>query len=181
MSDRTYDVSPRLKARIAGLFYLLSVLTAIFAEAFIHGRLLYAAGLVPVTFFAAVTLLLYGIFKAINKSVALFAATFNLVGLFSEALERHIPGVNAALMFHGVYCLLIGYLAFRSRLLPRIFGVLMALAGLAWLLTSLPPHLGQSLHSYTQALGFFGEGSLMLWLLVVGVNVQVLNLKPDRA
>jgi hypothetical protein len=53
-----------------------------------------------------VTLLLYGILEAVNRTVALLAASFNLVGLVFEALERHILGVNAALVFHGVYCLL---------------------------------------------------------------------------
>ncbi len=151
---------------------MLSVLTAIFAEAFIRGRLLYVVGLIPVLAFATVTLLLYSIFKAINRSVALLAASFNLVGLVFEAVERHVLGVNAALVFHGLYCLLVGYLVFRSIFLSRILGMLMALAGLAWLFTSLPAHVGQSLHTYAQSLGFLGEGSLMLWLLVLGVNVQ---------
>jgi hypothetical protein len=150
---------------------LLSVSTAVFAEAFIRGRLLYAVGLVPVLCFAVVTLLLYSLFRTTNKRVALFAASINIVGLFFEAIERHILGVNAALAFHAVYCVLIGYLIIRSTLLPRILGVLMAMAGVAWLLTSLP-HLSRTLHEYTQALGFFGEGLLMLRLLVLGVKLQ---------
>jgi hypothetical protein len=56
--QRIRESSPRLKARVAGVFYLLAVLSAVFAEVFVRGRLLYAAGLIPVMSFAIVTLLL---------------------------------------------------------------------------------------------------------------------------
>jgi len=46
-----------------------------------------------------------------------------------------------------------------------------ALAGLGWL-TLLSPPLGTSLYTYIQVVGILGEGSLMLWLLVMGVNNQ---------
>lgn len=124
------EASPNFRARVAGIFYLLSVLTAIFAEVFIRGRLLYAFGLIPVLCFAAATLLLYSVFKPVSGLIALLAASSNLVGLVFEALERHLLGVNVALVFHGVYCLLIGYLVFQSTFLPRILGPSMALAGL---------------------------------------------------
>jgi hypothetical protein len=74
------------------------------------------------------------------------------------------------LVFFGVYCLLIGYLIFRSTFLPRILGVLMAFGGLGWL-TFLSPPLANYLSPYNLAPGMFGEGALTLWLLVVGVNV----------
>ncbi len=163
--------SPRAKARVAGAFYLFSVVTAICAEAFVRGKLLYAAGLIPVSSFGVVTLLLYDIFRPVSRSIAFLAAAANLVGLAFEALELHLLGVNVALVVHGTYCLLIGYLVVRSDFLPRILGLLMALGGLSWL-TSLSPALANHLHPYNEALGFIGEGSLMLWLLVMGVNAQ---------
>jgi hypothetical protein len=57
--ERIAEVSPRLKARVAGVFYLLAVLTAAIAEGFVRGRLLYLVGFVPVACFVVVTLLLY--------------------------------------------------------------------------------------------------------------------------
>jgi hypothetical protein len=47
----------------------------------------------------------------------------------------------------------------------------MALAGLGWL-TFLSPPLANHLSPYNLVLGFLAELSLMLWLLVMGVNVQ---------
>jgi Domain of unknown function (DUF4386) len=75
------------------------------------------------------------------------------------------------LVFFGLYCLLIGWLIFKSTFLPRILGALMALAGLGWL-TFLAPPLANALSPYVLVLGFLAELSLMLWLLVKGVNVQ---------
>src|SRR6202041_693246 len=94
-----------------------------------------------------------------------------LRALASLFLELYSQGVNICFVFFGVYCLLIGYLIFRSAFLPRILGVLMAFAGLGWL-TFLSPTLANYLSPYIQVLGVLAEGSLMLWLLVMGVNVQ---------
>jgi hypothetical protein len=86
-------------------------------------------------------------------------------------LKMHAQASNICLVFFGLYCLLIGYLIFRSNFLPRVLGALMALAGLGWL-TFLSPPLAIYLSPYIQVLGVLAEGSLMLWLLVIGVNVQ---------
>jgi Domain of unknown function (DUF4386) len=169
--ERIVEASPRFKARVAGIFYLFAVLTAVFAEGFVRGKLLYVAGLLPVVCFAVVTLLLYQLFRPVNKNVALLATLSNLVGLSFEALEWHLWGVNVALIFHGLYCLLIGYLIFRSDFLPAILGVLMTIGGLAWL-TDLSTPLTDRLAPYNVMCGFAGEGLFMLWLLVMSVNAQ---------
>jgi hypothetical protein len=86
-------------------------------------------------------------------------------------LELYGEGVNICFVFFGFYCLLIGYLIFRSTFLPRILGLLMAFAGLGWL-TFLSPPLANHLSPYILVLGFVAELALMLWLLVMGVDVQ---------
>jgi hypothetical protein len=75
------------------------------------------------------------------------------------------------LVFFGFYCVLIGYLIFRSSFLPSILGALMALGGLGWL-TFLSPQLANYLAPYNLVPGMLGEGALTLWLLVVGVKVS---------
>jgi len=177
--QRIRESSPRLKATVAGVFYLLAVLSAVFAEAFVRGRLLYAAGLIPVMSFAIVTLLLYQVVKPVNRSLAWLAAFFNLVGLTLEALEFHLRDANIALIFHGLYCLLIGFLVFRSTFLPRILGLLMAMGGMAWL-TDLSIPLTNHLAPYNVIAGFTGEGMLMLWLLMIGLNGERWNVQAGR-
>ena len=178
MTERIAKASPRFKARVAGFFYLVSVLTAVSGEVFLRGKVGFAAGLIAVACYVVVTLALYDIFKPVNRSLSLLAAFFNLVGLTFEALRLDPHGVNIALVFHGLYCLLIGYLTFRSTFLPRILGALMAFAGLAWL-TNLSPSLAKYLSPYNVACGFVGVASLMLWLLVMGVNVQRWNAQAS--
>jgi hypothetical protein len=85
--------------------------------------------------------------------------------------ELNTQAGNICVVFFGVYCLLIGYFIFRSAFLPRILGAPMAIAGLGWL-TFLSPPLADYLSPYILVLGFLAELSLMLWLLVMGVNVQ---------
>jgi hypothetical protein len=47
----------------------------------------------------------------------------------------------------------------------------MAFAGLGWL-TYLSPPLAKHFAPYILAPGLLGEGTLILWLLLIGVNVQ---------
>ncbi len=72
-------------------------------------------------------------------------------------------------MLFGGFDLLIGTLIVRSGFLPRIFGVLMVLAGLSWL-TYLWPPLADELSRAVQPLGFLAEMVLMVRLLAKGVK-----------
>jgi hypothetical protein len=140
--ERIAEVSPRLKARIAGVFYLLTFLTGGVAL-FVRGRLGLVAGLIAAACYIAVTLLFYDMFKPVNRSLSLLAAFFSLAGCAIGLLSLfHLaPSHISPLVFFGFYCLLIGYLIFRSTFLPRILGVLMAFAGLGWLAFVSPPLL----------------------------------------
>ncbi len=178
--QRTTEVSPRFKARMAGVLFLLSVVTAAFAEIFVRGRLNVAGGLVAVLGMIAVTLLFYDILSPVDRSLCVLAASFNLVGLAFEALRLQPQGVNLAVVFDGFYCILIGYLVFRSTFLPRILGALMALGGLGWL-TFLSSPLASYLSPYNLALGLLGEGSVCLWILLMGVNVRRWNGQAGAA
>ena len=171
MPNSIAESPERFQARRAGGFYLLAVLSAIVVEASVHGRLLYAAGLVPIACFLVTMKSLYQIFKPVSRSMARIALSAGLVGLAFEGIEWQPHNINVALVFHGLYCLGFGYLTLRSAFLPRILGPLMAIAGLAWL-TLLSPQFADSVSPYNIAAGFLGEGSLMLWLLVKGGNIS---------
>jgi len=178
--QRTTEVSPRFKGRMAGVFFLLSAVTAAFTEMFVRGRLNVAGGLVAVLGMIAVTLLFYDILSPVDRSLCLLAASFNLVGLAFEALRLQPQGVNVAVVFDGFYCILIGYLVFTSAVPPRILGALMVLGGLGWLTFLLPP-LANYLSPYNLAFGLLGEGSVCLWILLMGVNVRRWNGQASSA
>ena len=105
-----------------------------------------------------------------GPSTALFKAE-QLPGLALLFLNLNDQTGNVALVFFGVYCLLIGCLILRSIFLPRFLGALMVLAGLGWL-TFLYPPLADRLFAYIAVLGIAAEALLMLWLVVRGVNAQ---------
>lgn len=230
VNNRTRELSPRSKARLAGLFYLLTGGTA-FAYS-VRGKLIVAgsaaatanhilshetlfrealiADLLGVACYLVVTALFYELFKPVSRQVSLLAAFFGLIGctvqvvacgfhlgalvllrgaqdpgmfevqqsqtLAFTLLKLHGATFAIAILWLGIYCLLIGYLVFQSRFLPRTLGVLMALGGIGYitntLTTFLSPALGMHLAPIATALGGIGEGVLLLWLLIMGVDEE---------
>jgi hypothetical protein len=104
--ERIAETSPGFKARIAGVFYLLTFVTgglAVFARGglVVNGdaaatatnilaheslfRLGFAADLLVVACYIAVTALFYDLFKPVTRSVSLLAAFFSLVGCAIQA------------------------------------------------------------------------------------------------
>ncbi len=106
----------------------------------------------------------------------MLAAVISLTGIIIGPLSLAVHALSyiSPLVFFGFYCLLIGYLIFKSTFLPRFLGLLMAFAGLGWL-TFLWPPLAASLSPYNFFPGIIGEGSLTLWLVVMSVNERRWN------
>ncbi len=231
MIERIKEAAPRFNARIAGFFWLMTILTGAFAM-FVGGRVVVsgeaaataanilanepffrlgvASNLIATACYIAATLLVYDLLKPVNRSLSLLAAFFSLAGcaigalsfLFQLAplvvlgdaqylsvftveqlralafmfLRLSAQASNIGFVFFGFHCLLVGCLILRSTFLPRLVGALMVFAGLGWLTLSflnlLSPALGRYLSPYIVIPGALGEGSLTLWLLVIGVNVQ---------
>jgi hypothetical protein len=227
MTERTKKSSLSLMARIAGTLYLLTMLTGIFAEGFVSGRLVvsgdaaataanilahkglfqlgFAVYLIEMACQTAMTALFYRLLKPAGRSVSLVAAYLGLTGCVIKTLSRlffitplfilggahylsvfstqqlqalallflkvNDHGAGIALVFFGFYALLTGYLMIRSTFLPRILGVLSVLGGLGWLSFLYPP-LGYRLFPYIAAFGLLGALSVIVWLLVKGVNEQ---------
>ena len=90
------------------------------------------------------------------------------------SLNTHSVGFNIAMFFFGCSCLALGYLAMTSGLFPRILGVLIAIAGVAYLTLStaqlLSPRLASTLFPTILVPAFIGELSFAVWLIVKGVN-----------
>jgi hypothetical protein len=225
--DTVEEKSPRVLARLTGLFALLEALTSGFgqviiprmlivpgnvagtaANVLVHGplfRLSILAAFLGVACHIVWTYLVYELFKPVSRNLALVAVLFSLVAIalqgFSGTLQAApqvalqagpaLAAFNAEqlktlafvflslnarvfdgyLVFFGFWCVLIGYLIFRSTFMPRILGLLEGLAGLCWLTFIWPP-LAHYVSPYNQILAGLGEISLMLWLLVMGVNVE---------
>jgi hypothetical protein len=94
----------------------------------------------------------------------------------------YMPGALSSIdysihtLFFGFDIIVFAYLVLRLTFLPRAIGVLLAIDGLAYLVYSfaylLAPGFAAHLVPWIQFPALIGEGSLCLWLLVVGVNVE---------
>jgi hypothetical protein len=222
------SASPRLRARVAGAFYLVTAVCTGFSElardkvtvrgdaaATAHNilaseqmyRLGFATDILGVAGYVVVTLLLYDLLKPVNAALARLAVFFSLISIVIQAisdvghvapllllgdthylsvfnanqlqamslmaLQLHLQGFLISLVFFGFYCVVVGYLVFKSTFFPRTLGVLMAIAGLGYLANSflklLAPTLANTLPDFIFITGL-GELAFMLWLLVFGLD-----------
>src|SRR2546423_235415 len=110
MTEQMTESSPRLKAKMTGVFYLVTILTGIFAEGFVSGRLVvdgdaaataanilahkslfqlgYAIYLIEMACQIAMTALFYDLLKPAGRSVSLLAAFLGFAGCVIKTFSR---------------------------------------------------------------------------------------------
>ncbi|NNV54106.1 DUF4386 domain-containing protein [Limnovirga soli] len=229
-------ISNKNLARIAGLLYLIVIATGLFAEVFVRQafnvsgdalktanniqssetlfRLGIVADIVNFIFGLPCVLIIYFLFKRINKfllqlallfvivqtaiiGVNLLHQTTPLLMLGNSAylqtfqpsqlatlsqLSLNIQGVGYAigLVFFGCYCLLVGYVIFNSKIVPKLLGILYMISGIGYLINSFTMLLSKGfanpIFSYVAIPIFIGELAFCLWLLIKGIdNSEVFN------
>ena len=104
------EMSPRTKARLAGAFYLATILTGVFAQGFISARLIvpgdatatannilshdglfrlgFAVYMIEMVCQIIMTVLIYDLLKPVNRSISLLAAVLGLVGCGIKTFSR---------------------------------------------------------------------------------------------
>ncbi|MFN0187997.1 MAG: DUF4386 domain-containing protein [Bacteroidia bacterium] len=96
-------------------------------------------------------------------------ATLSLLSLNIQS-----QGYAIGLVFFGFYCLIVGYVIYKSTLLPKILGILYALTGLCYLINSFNMFLSKGFENplfvYLAIPILIGELSLCLWLLIKGID-----------
>jgi hypothetical protein len=164
------------RARLTGVVYLLYFLTAVTAQMLASRKLVVygeVGNVIANAVYIVLTVLLYFLFRPVSRMMSLVAALFSLAGCTVGLLDIfHLaPPSVSPLMFFGWYCLVIGILILRSNFLPRVLGWLMAIAGLGWL-AYLIPQIAKHFALPIEGIGIVAEASLMLWLLVKGVDEE---------
>lgn len=178
-------VSPRQLARIGGVLYLLIFIVCP-SGASTATPLNIAATMVCDT---GVALIFYVLFRPVNRDLAMLALIFRLIFVAMMTLDSLeyfgvldlFHGAHSARLFDtadslslvpfGAHCLLIGWLIYKSGFLPRFLGVLMGVAGLAYV-NFIYPWLVHIALPYVLIPGVVGEGLLTLWLIVAGLNSE---------
>ena len=164
---RIAEASPRFKARIAGVLYLVIIVAALFAEVFVRGRLIVsgdaaatatnilahesiyrlggAADLIAFACDVAVALIFFELFKPVSGTLSMLAAFFRLM---------HVSIVGISTVYHFAPLVLLGDARFLSTFSTN--------QSQALALVSLRLHaLG-----YNIALVFFGFHCLLIGYLI---------------
>jgi Domain of unknown function (DUF4386) len=145
---------------------------------------------------------LLALFEPVSRNVSMLAAFFRVaytavflvaiiqlvvaVGLLGDPAEamQAIDAYNTiwlvGLIFFGIHLLLIGYLAYQSGFMAKVFGILLVVSGLGYvadgLVTVLVPGPSVGIGKFT----FVGEVALMLWLLIRGTRKDFSRGEADR-
>lgn len=103
-------------------------------------------------------------------------ATLSLLSLNIQS-----QGYAIGLVFFGFYCIIIGFVICKTNAIPRIIGVLYAIAGLCYLINSFTMFLSKGFANpmfiYLAIPIFIGELSVCLWLLIKGIDTTKLENK----
>ena len=146
------------------------------------------------------------LFEPVNRGMALAAAWFRvayaavyLVAILQLVLaldlldepEQAMRAIDAyqaiwlvGLVLFGVHLLLVGHLAYRSGFMAKIFGVLLVVAGLGYVVDGFAAVLRSGPTVSVAQFTFVGEVALIGWLLAVGrrKNFHTRGLvRPDTA
>ena len=142
------------------------------------------------------------LFEPVNRSVSITAAWFRVayaavylvaviqlvmaLGLLGDpnqalrAIDAYDTIWLVGLILFGVHLLLIGYLAYRSGFMARVFGVLLVVAGLGYIadgfVAVLVPSPSISIGQFT----FIGEAALIFWLLIKGTRKDFTEGEADQ-
>ncbi len=97
-----------------------------------------------------------------------------LATLSQLSLNIQAVGYAIGLVFFGFYCLIVGYVISKSKMVPKFLGVLYIISGLGYLMNSfimlLSKGFANPVFEYVSIPIFIGELSFCLWLLIKGVD-----------
>jgi hypothetical protein len=154
-----------------------------------------AGSLITQLFQIAAVLVLYQLFKSVNKNQALLVVILGLVGvpiamlnelnkfaallLLDSAdqmmffLNLNTQGIFIASIFWGLWLFPQGYLIYKSGYFPRILGISMVLAGFGYLLESSTHFLLPSYEALASVFELmeFGEILFMIWVVFKGAKI----------
>ena len=93
----------------------------------------------------------------------------SLAMLYIRAFKNHW---YFGLIIFGLHLLLVGALIYKSKYIPKIFGILICITGLGYLLTSIRPYFFPDVNVDFAMYTFYGEIIFMFWLLIRGHRIE---------
>jgi hypothetical protein len=143
----------------------------------VHQRLASLAAWLRVSYaaiFAVAISQLFAALRLLQNSPHLTG--LSLVHQRTEAL-RNIESFqdiwHISLVLFGLHLVLIGYLTYRSGYAPRVLGVLLAIAGVGYLVDSFAGIFSSSYSVNVSSVTFIGEALFLVWLMVKGRRITL--------
>ena len=141
-------------------------------------------------------ILLYKLFKHVNKTMAAIMVIFSILAvpiaflneinhlivlnlldtkteyqhLIEMFLDLHHQGIIIAQVFWGLWLFPLGYLICKSNMIPKFIGVLLMIGCLGYVIDSITLILFPNLSFTFSEFTFLGEVILPLWLLIKGIK-----------
>jgi hypothetical protein len=123
----------------------------------------------------AALLNLVTVFRLLDGSPYMSALGPNLLNAQIQiSVDAFRSAWHFGLLFFGIHLGFLGYLILRSTYVPRILGVLLIIAALGYLTTSLKPFFFPDSPLRFAEYTFFGELVFMLWLLFKGSRLPAI-------
>ena len=98
----------------------------------------------------------------INDSILLQIKAFRVEGSFG-------------LIIFGIYLILLGYLVYKANYIPKIFGIILFIAGLSWVIDKLSSFLFPEINTQFLFILTMGELIFMFWLLIKGSRIKTVE------
>jgi hypothetical protein len=99
-----------------------------------------------------------------------------------RAIQAYTTIWLVGLVLFGVHLLLIGYLAYRSGFIAKVFGVLLVIAGLGYVVDGFVAVLRAGPSASIAQFTFVGEVALIGWLLIagrrLGISSEIASAQP---
>lgn len=223
------NLSFRNTGRIAGLLYLVVVLTGIFSLGYVPSKLIVwdnasttfnnivqseflfrtglVSGLICYTFFLFLPFVFYKLLKSVNQTYAIYMvvlavvsvpisfinmqnkfAVLSIISSHKQEIEQVMFYLNQydygnliVQIFWGLWLFPLGYLIFKSGIIPKFFGILLMLGCLGYLINffgnALFPNYSElGISSYVRLPASLGEIGTCLWLLIMGAKNKTISV-----
>ena len=140
---------------------------------------------------------LYRVFKPVSAGLSRLAAGLRIayavvfmiaISQLVEALRVHTQALrhinsftniwDAGLVLFGLNLFVLAYMAYRSGYVPKLLGLLLAIAGFGYVFDTVVRALVQGSSSDVSAITGMGEFVFALWLVIRGRRIALCDLGP---
>jgi hypothetical protein len=170
----------RKSARIAGLWYLASIVLGVIGEFAGDSEPMstigYFCGLAGYICFIVVVLKLYELFHKVSRILAMLMVCFVVIGIVIAVIGEGFGFATVAGIFWGLWLLPLAILILKSNLIPRAIGILLIVGCICHIADFVVVSFFSESTTFILSIVYIGEMiaefSFVLWLLIKGADMK---------